>query len=366
MDIVPPTSKFWLRFQVCSDGLAPPASSFHHSFPQFSQLPSELRIQIWNHCLLPRIVIVSCQDPENATEQNGELTQRPSCRLVPVLLHVNREARFLALAHYEPTFSWKVPSVLADMDLMSAAWSSEHGPKWSEPHVYFNFEHDTLFLLGELEPCTAAGDFNSPMTYFLNREDTRRVRRVAVAFRALRHGESGAQQIFGTLFHVVDRLRPADDRVLICVTERDEMTHALMGGEAPLVPSNGAGWVDYATKRRESRSRRREAGQHTAAELVGDLSLDDEVDHRELVARYQRQAAGAPSQDDNLVQKIWREWYNRSTYFTSSLASIKFWLIREGDLEGHVHGTDVSNESVTDSSEASDGQDSAILESAAL
>jgi hypothetical protein len=350
MATTPATSKFWLCFRVYNDGLDPPASSFHTSFPQFPQLPGELRTQIWNQCLQPRVILVSCQTPDNFTEQDEELSRRPRCRMVPVLLHVNREARFMALSHYELALSWKVPSVLADMDLVTPAWSSEHGPKWSEPHVYFNFEHDALFLLGELEPSTAGGEFNSPMTYFLHREDTRRVRRVAVAFRGLRHGESGAQQIFGTLFHVVDRLRPADDRVLICVTERDEMTHALMGGEAPLVPSNGAGWVDYATRRRESRSRCREAGQQIA-ELVDDLSLYDMVDHNELVARYERQAAGAPSQEDNFIQKIWREWYNRSTYFTSSLAKIKFWLIREGDLVSHFSGIEEPEELKADSSE---------------
>ncbi|KAI1855313.1 hypothetical protein JX266_000178 [Neoarthrinium moseri] len=332
---IPPDAGFWLRFQVHSDGLAPSGAPFHTAFPQFSQLPTELRLQIWALLLQPRILLISCQDPENAAEQESELALRPTCRLVPVLLHVNREARSVGLAHYELAWSWKVPAILADMDLVSSSWDLDvapvrETPRWSEPRVYFNFQQDAVFLLGELEPCTSTG-FNSPMTYFLDREDTKRVRTVAVAFRALRHGESGSQQIFGALFHIVDRIKPPSGRVLVCVNEGDEWTHGLMGGESPLVPGES---VAYGTRQRESRLRQGEP-EVVHSSLVGRLSLDDEVDRRELSERYQRQARDPPKQEDNVIQKIWRDWY-RGSIVTSSLADMQFWLVRESDLGRHV------------------------------
>jgi hypothetical protein len=312
---ITPSPKFSLRFQVYSDGHALPSSppiqpNPHTTFSFFAHLPPELRLQIWAHLLSPRILIISCIEPSTAAEQAAALAARPSARLVPVLLHVNREARTLALSHYELAFSWKVPTVLADMDLLSPPTPSSSprrsrgsggavqpvvgAPTWSEPRVYFNFARDAVYLLGELEPCTESG-FNSPMTYFLSRADTARVRRVAIAFRALGFGENGTQQIFGTLFHVVDRLKPADGRVLVCVTEADEWTHALMGGDAPLIPG-GDGHYDY---------------RYAMRERVGD------------------------KEDVNVVQKIWRDWY-RGSIVTSSLAEMEFNLIREAELERYM------------------------------
>lgn len=333
----PVNSRFWLRFQVHSDGLVPPASTIpESSFPQFQQLPAELRLQIWSHLLLPRIILITCQDHETASEADSELTARPSCRLVPALLHVNHEARTVALGHYELAFGWKVPTVLADLDVLPQSPHAHEEPlgivtpQWTEPRIYFNFEQDALFLLGELEPCTSAG-FNSPMTYFLDREETKRVKKVAVAFRALRHGESGSQQVFGTLFHVVDRIKPANGRVLICVTEGDELTHALMGGEAPLVP----GAMDYATRRRLSRARHHDGPNDVIMSTIGRLSLDDEVDRREILERYQRHDATPRTQEENIVQQIWQNWF-RGSLLSSSLTNMKFWLIREGDLGKHI------------------------------
>ncbi|KAK6071312.1 hypothetical protein SCUP515_07923 [Seiridium cupressi] len=331
----PVNSRFWLRFQVHSDGLTPPASSVRTSFPQFPQLPTELRLQIWKYLLLPRIILVTCQDHDSKMELDLELRSRPSRRLVPAMLHVNHEARSVALEHYEIAFGWKVPTVLADLDIQP--FSQNHNdeplglatPQWTEPHIYFNFAQDALFLLGELEPCTATG-FNSPLTYFLDREETKRVRKVAVAFRALRHGESGSQQVFGTLFHVVDRIKPPNGRILICVNEGDELTHTLMGGEAPLVP----GGMDYATRRRLSRVRQSEPNDIVIGS-IGRLSLDDEVDRREILERYQRHDATPQTQEENIIQQIWRNWY-RGSIVTSSLANMKFWLIREGELEGYI------------------------------
>ncbi|KAH8204043.1 hypothetical protein TruAng_001854 [Truncatella angustata] len=331
----PVNFRFWLRFQVQSDGSTPSASPYHTSFPQFPQLPTELRLQIWDHMLLPRVILITCQDHESKVEMDSELSGRPSCRLVPALLHVNREARSVALEHYELTFSWKVPTALADLDILPPSSEFEESrrlatPQWTEPHVYFNFRQDALFLLGELEPSTYMG-FNSPMTYFLNREDTKRVRKVAVAFRALGHGESGSQQVFGTLFHVVDRIMPPDRKVFICVNEGDELTHTLMGGDAPLVP----GGLDYATRRTLSRGHQR-VPSDIVIDSISRFSLDDEVDRREILERYQRHESTPQTQESNLIQQIWNNWF-RGNIMTSSLADMKFWLIREGELRKFIN-----------------------------
>lgn len=328
------SNRFWLRFQVHSDGLTPPGLPHHTSFSQFPQLPTELRLQIWGHLLLPRIILITCQDHENEAELNLELSWRPSCSRIPVLLHVDHEARTIALQHYELAFGWKVPTVLAELDILPPARDGHNlvamaAPQWTEPRIHFNFEQDTVFLLGELEPYTLSG-FNSPMTYFLGREETKRVKNVAVAFRALRYGESGSQQIFATLFHVVDRMKPPNGRVLVCVNEGDEMTHALMGGEAPLVP----GGLDYATRKRLSRPPHGEPTDLVIG-TIGRLSLDDEVDQREIMARFQRHSEVPQTQEDNVIQQIWSNWF-RGSIVTSSLADIEFWLIRENELEQHI------------------------------
>lgn len=294
-------------------------------------------MQIWKHLLLPRVILITCQDQESEVELDLELKSRPSCARIPALLHVSHEARTVALEHYELAFRWKVPTVLAELDMLPPPQDGIDpmaiaAPKWSEPRIYFNFEQDALFLLGELEPCTSTG-FNSPMTYFLEREETKRVRNVAVAFRALRHGESGSQQIFGTLFHVVDRIKPANGRVLVCVNVGDEMTHTLMGGEAPLVP----GGLDYASRKRLSRPPRSEPSDIVIGS-IGRLSLDDEVDQREILERYQRHSEAPQSQDDNIIQQIWDNWF-RGSIVTSSLADMKFWLVRESELEQRIGET---------------------------
>lgn len=146
-----------------------------------------------------------------------------------------------------------------------------------------------MYLLGELEPCDSYG-FNSPMAYFLDREEALRVKRLAVAYGALRFGEAGPQHIFGALFHVVDRFARVGGKVLVAVVPRDEFTHQLMGGEDMLVRGEEDG----------GEGARRGAGE-----------------------------------DVNMVQKIWRDWY-RGSIVTSSLANMQFELVRESDLPEHI------------------------------
>ncbi|KAI1084414.1 hypothetical protein F5B20DRAFT_295728 [Whalleya microplaca] len=317
--------RFWLTFRLFSDGLSTSAAarlalgggggSSPETFPRFPDLPAELRLKIWEYLLAPRIVAIACHSTPSPSpsspvseippEGGGELLDADVVP-VPVLLHVSAETRRLALAHYEPAFAWKVPLVLAQTDLLPPPAGKGAAGTWSRPRAWFNYALDAVYLRGELEPYDSYG-FNSPMAYFLGKEEARRVRRVAVAFSALRYGEAGSQQIFGALFHVVDRFVPADGRVLVTVTDRDEMTHRLMGGEAPLVGS----------------------AEGVEEEEWGNRGAECEV-------RVKREGGGKGQEEEvNVVQKIWRDWY-RGSIVTSSLVKLQFVLVRESELEHYM------------------------------
>ncbi|KAI1354336.1 hypothetical protein F5Y01DRAFT_13773 [Xylaria sp. FL0043] len=386
---------FWLEFRLLSDGLeTSTVQSLHLTkwhkannpyFHFFPALPPELRLKVWEYLIVPRIVGIAClylEDGASSVEiQRDELWGshpfiRPS---VPVLLHVNRETRTLALKHYELSFEWKVPRVLAGADLHPPVplrspilstptpppitsqsippltqtlqpateppggtlshMSSYHdlldpspepstsssitgrGTRGTEsatrperrtsspPRTWFNFALDAVYLLGELEPCDSFG-FNSPMTYFIPSQTARRVRKTAVSFGALRYGETGGQQIFGALFHVVDRFDRDQEEILVCVTERDEWTHAMMGNETALVGDDDGGG--------DGGGRGGGGGGDGGASAGGTVS------------------GNGNSAPVNVVQKIWRDWY-RGAIVTSPLANLRFSLIREKDLEKHVY-----------------------------
>ncbi|KAI0205525.1 hypothetical protein F4808DRAFT_455751 [Astrocystis sublimbata] len=411
---------FWLEFQLLSDGLQTravnslPLTIWHEKntpvFSLFSALPTELRFKVWEYMIAPRIVGIAClclEDGASSAETQREDLWGPHPAItpaVPVLLHINRETRALALKHYELTFEWKVPRVLAGADLHppvrwrppvladppapaaepertqdhgsfphissyhdlldpspgvstsgigggaaaggvregtattgpasdlvtgpntaliptatarnggSAVFSQERRTS-SPPRTWFNFALDAVYLLGELEPCDSFG-FNSPMTYFIPSQTARRVRKAAVSFGALRYGETGGQQIFGSLFHVVDRFPPevGDGEVLVCVTERDEWTHAMMGHDTGLVD--------------EGRPAYSRAGRANGQGSDGDGTSES--------------AEQAPGEEEgeegegNVIQKIWRDWY-RGAIVTSPLKNLRFSLIRESDLEHSVY-----------------------------
>ncbi|KAI1655773.1 hypothetical protein F4813DRAFT_153623 [Daldinia decipiens] len=286
----PPRPRFRLEFRTISDGqdtaraqaLTRAGHHAHHStFPQFPLLPPELRLKIWEYLLAPRIVAVACIDDDDDGEEplspwpSFPALQVPPPSAVPALLLVNHETRELARQCYEPAFAWKVPYVFvanspSHGSATSMTTTAAAAATWSRPRVWFDYERDALYLVGELEPCDSYG-FNSAMAYFLRREEALRVRRLAVAFGALRYGEAGSQHIFGALFHVVDRFAHIEGgRVLVAVVPRDEFTHLHLGGEWPLV--------------------RPEA--------------------------------------DNVVQNIWKDWYRG----TSALANAQFELVPESDL----------------------------------
>ncbi|OTB05433.1 hypothetical protein M426DRAFT_139996 [Hypoxylon sp. CI-4A] len=306
-----PRPRFRLAFRVLNDGLETRcAQSLNEAglhahggaFHLFPQLPPELRLKIWECLIAPRVVAMACLDDDDEAPWTSfpSLQCRGAPASTPALLGISRETRALARSHYELAFSWKVPHVLLANDTISSS-------SWSRPRVWFNYALDAVYLLGELEPCDSYG-FNSPMAYFLSREDALRVRRLAVAFAALRYGEAGSQDIFGALFHVIDRFKRVEGgKVLVAVTPRDELTHVLMGGEKPLV-------------RREEDEEGR-----------GGRSVDE----RGIHGRDASVMGGERSEEGNVVQNIWRDWY-RGSIVLSSLANVQFELVRESDLAIHV------------------------------
>ncbi|KAK4459932.1 hypothetical protein QBC42DRAFT_111437 [Cladorrhinum samala] len=212
---------FWLEFQVVHDGLDPPAAADNSeaSFTCFGALPPELRLHIWECLIQPRIVAVVSMEPGTQDEKRVQIARRSRKRSTPVLLHVNREARTLALRHYQPAFSWKTPPRLATPE-------SGVTPAHKDARVWFNFEIDALLLLGDLEPSDHHG-FNSPMVYFFRKDDTCRVRHVACAFEEIHLSLYESDHIFGTLFHVIDRF-PNAERLLVTTTPRDRETRNLV------------------------------------------------------------------------------------------------------------------------------------------
>ncbi|KAI0453220.1 hypothetical protein F5B21DRAFT_308534 [Xylaria acuta] len=431
---------FWLEFRLLSDGLQTgavhtlPLTVWHERntpvFSRFPALPTELRFKVWEYLIAPRIVGIAClclEDGTSSAQPQREELWGPHPAItpaVPVLLHINRETRALALRHYELSFEWKVPRVLAGADThpqmhlhmhppvplrpfisppmihaffpSSTALSSEptsdsplshiHISSYhdlldpsppsstsgvggggggggrrvtevgaagngtaattgggnstivssperrtsSPPRTWFNFALDAVYLLGELEPCDSFG-FNSPMTYFIPSQTARRVRKAAVSFGALRYGETGGQQIFGALFHVVDRFPPLaeDGEVLVCVTERDEWTHAMMGHDT--------GLVDERYRRHVNASR------HNNGAAAGDSGTGTGTGSEEARAGAATATTTAWTPDEeeaeeggNVIQKIWRDWY-RGAIVTSPLKNLRFSLIPENDLEHHVY-----------------------------
>lgn len=209
-----PKPRFWLEFRTFDDGLSSPAAGTTvtptlTAFPQFAMLPPELRLRVWACLIQPRTIVACClQCDERLPERRQELDERTHGDAVPVLLQINRESRYLALQHYELSFSWRISKLLSDTPVSRPA------------RVWFNFALDTIYLRGELEAYDSYG-FNSPMVYFMRREDTRRVRHVACAFGELGYPQQESDQIFGCLWHVVDGFASVE-RLLLTVDDGDE------------------------------------------------------------------------------------------------------------------------------------------------
>ncbi|KAF7544596.1 hypothetical protein G7046_g9754 [Stylonectria norvegica] len=187
-----PNPRFWLEFRTFDDGHSThnvkPLTPSLTAFPQFSLLPAELRLKIWSNLIQPRIVVACClQSDERLPERQRELDARTRGAAIPVL------------------------------ENFKAAVRNAHFPA---ARVWFNFNLDAMYLTGELEAYDSYG-FNSPMVYFMRREDMRRVKHIACAFSELGYPQQESDQIFGCLWHVVDGFQTVE-RLLLTVDDKDE------------------------------------------------------------------------------------------------------------------------------------------------
>ncbi|KAK8039740.1 hypothetical protein PG993_008151 [Apiospora rasikravindrae] len=398
--------RFRLHFRVLSDGSTAAASPTKGddnqcsspSFTLFSSLPPELRLKIWDLAAsVPRIILASClhdglgpeaEDAQDATDQHhlNQLTSRRAGHFIPP--SAARQPRVPDPGPRE--------ALLASLQLEgapvlgggpgpggAASSSDDEPPDWTEPHVYFNFERDALYLVGELEPYDDVG-LATPMIYFLRKEDTARVRCAALAFSALKYGETGPQQIFGTLFHVVDRFplchigprapisEPAstngngngngsssisgrsgengtgagsssspsgagkakqqqeEPRLFVCVTPNDEWTHALLGGTEPLVQGHRGEWENQRDHGHMPESQRNQERQQRQSENGGQNQHNT---HSAGSEEHEEE----PEEPENVLQKIWTDWY-RGSSVKSELANVRFRLVTEDEFGTLVTG----------------------------
>ncbi|KAK4190236.1 hypothetical protein QBC35DRAFT_96560 [Podospora australis] len=216
-----PKTPIWLDFQVISDELEGDGDTWRpklKEFKRFSELPFELRAKVWRAAIMPRTIMVTCFDRHTKDHKRAEAALRPRRHWIPKVFQICHESREVALKTYERTFAWKVPPRLSGPETSVL-------PISDEAQVLFNFEQDALLLLGELEPYDQYG-FSSPMVYFLRKEDTARVRHIACAFEGLQLSLYESDQVFGTLFHIIDRF-PLASRLLVTTTDRDAETRKL-------------------------------------------------------------------------------------------------------------------------------------------
>lgn len=89
----------------------------------FQKLPPELRIQIWELLIEPRVVSIK--------EYNGQVCSTCS---VPVILHICHESRYIGLKVYQPSIG-----------LVYANLTDCFGSDYKEPLIYFNPKLDILY-----------------------------------------------------------------------------------------------------------------------------------------------------------------------------------------------------------------------------
>src|SRR5687767_5276662 len=107
----------WLEFTIST----PPLLSPPCSFPHFSSLPTELRLQIYDMSLLPRTITIACLRSSSMSHTCADSLLPPLSRPPrlgapppPALLHVSRESRNeVARKHYTPLFGVSVSRIHA-------------------------------------------------------------------------------------------------------------------------------------------------------------------------------------------------------------------------------------------------------------
>jgi hypothetical protein len=213
--------KYNLALHVVHDGsdAAADNGNNNNTFTCFTALPPELRLQIWEYLIQPRIVLVAYIDPRNDDLGHAQLWRHPYKPATPALLHVNHESRALALQHYEQAFSWMSPA---------------DSTRPTEPHAWFNFGLDALWFHGGLD-VHGLHDHVTPMVSGFASDDARRVRHVAITLRALRRTRHPPDQEHGMLYSISQTFSSAQ-RLLITTWQQDAAT---LGPLPPLAAANG-------------------------------------------------------------------------------------------------------------------------------
>ncbi|PQE20536.1 hypothetical protein CJF30_00001870 [Rutstroemia sp. NJR-2017a BBW] len=109
-------------------------SKLTRRFPLFSSLPTELRLLIWNAAIPDPLVHELYPSCPTSSPYNFKTKLRSNRRQIPSLLHTNREARSVALAHYQ-LMSYDPPPVSEPREAVAGITP-----------FYFNPSVDTLFL----------------------------------------------------------------------------------------------------------------------------------------------------------------------------------------------------------------------------
>ncbi|KAM3086291.1 hypothetical protein ACMFMG_000427 [Clarireedia jacksonii] len=109
-------------------------SKLTRRFPLFSNLPTELRLIIWNAAIPDPLVHELYPSCPTSSPYNFKTKLRSNRRQIPSLLHTNREARNVALAHYR-LMSYDPPPVSEPREAVAGITP-----------FYFNPSVDTLFL----------------------------------------------------------------------------------------------------------------------------------------------------------------------------------------------------------------------------
>lgn len=225
-NLSPDHPKIWLEFRTFDDGVAAHESDDDENrlqdFPQFCRLPPELRLKIWSHLVMPRIIVACClYNDETLPRRRRELNARADGEKSPVLLRINREARSVGLRHYEQTFGTNEAEL--------APWRPDpmYLPPARPPTTWFNFDLDTLWLTGEVNmndletPADWSYWYGLPILRFLKLEDTSRVRNIACAISELGWPRDGTPQIISRLWSVFRRF-PLAQHVPLTVGRSDD------------------------------------------------------------------------------------------------------------------------------------------------
>lgn len=205
--------RFWLEFRTLHNGdHGCPDAPTTAIFPNFSKLPTELRIKIWTYLVQPRIVIACCLDraAEDLEKRRAQLLDHTTeyNNGIPVLLHISQEARAVGLRYYEQAFSWTVSRPVSDV------------PSSGPSTTYFNFALDALYIFGDIEVFHEGGTI-TPVPYFLRHEDTSRVQKLVCSFREPGYTDDAGNQLFGRLWRMADRFS-AVDKVWMALSKEDE------------------------------------------------------------------------------------------------------------------------------------------------